>query len=120
MLGSRDSPGWAGRAHPRRPPGGQERGVGDQRFQSRAAGGRKWQEPGTSGSQRRWLSDNQDHRAAIRPAGGQLGTKQEAISGRRSTSGCKSQEAGAKKNLVGQVPSRRKSLTANLRLRKDD
>lgn len=44
----------------------------------------------------------------------------EVISGKRSTSGCESQEAGAKKNLVGQVPSPRESLTVILTLRKDD
>lgn len=43
MFGSRNSPGWAGReAHLRRPPGEEDSGVGDQRFQNWAAG-RKWQ-----------------------------------------------------------------------------
>ena len=36
----------------------------------------------------------------------------------RSASVCESQEAGAKKSLVGQVPRARRSLTVNLRLRK--
>ena len=44
----------------------------------------------------------------------------EVISGKRSRSGCESQEAGTKKNLVGQVPSPRESLTVILTLRKDD
>lgn len=45
--------------------------------------------------------------------------KEEVTRGERSMSGCESQEAGDKKNLVGQVPSPR-SLIVNLRLRKDD
>lgn len=44
--------------------------------------------------------------------------EEEVTAGERSASGCESQEAGAKKSLVGQVPRLRRSLTVNLRLRK--
>ena len=43
--------------------------------------------------------------------------KEEVTGGERSASGCESQEVGARKSLVGQVPSPRRSLTVNLRLR---
>lgn len=44
--------------------------------------------------------------------------EEEVTAGERSASGCESQEAGAKKSLVGRVPRPRRSLTVNLRLRK--
>lgn len=69
-------------------------------------------------SWRRWLSENQDQSVAQCGVEGQLGTKREVTGGERSTSGCESQNAGTKKNLVSQVPSPRRSLTVNLRLRK--
>lgn len=85
--------------HPRRPPGGEKKRLGDQRFQNWA-------------DRRKFLGyqtfnlrgngcDNWDQSVAHCAIGGQLGMKEDVTGGERLTFGCKNEEVEAKKNLFG-------------------